>query len=176
MFSKMNPLRPTTPHLGASTNEAQENVGIQVAEQIRDFCATGEIRNAINMPSLDAAALSELGGYLDIARALGKLLAKLGPANPDSLRVSYHGALAEKDTALISRSVLCSFLEAARCDGQINIVNAPGVAKELGTSSSFETTTALELSVQLAQLSATPEPISQISPSQEICKKTMHSP
>lgn len=121
-----------TPHLGASTNEAQENVGIQVAEQIRDFCATGEIRNAINMPSLDAAALSELGGYLDIARALGKLLAKLGPANPDSLRVSYHGALAEKDTALISRSVLCSFLEAARCDGQINIVNAPGVAKELG--------------------------------------------
>ncbi|MDB4353717.1 phosphoglycerate dehydrogenase [Akkermansiaceae bacterium] len=121
-----------TPHLGASTNEAQENVGIQVAEQIRDFCATGEIRNAINMPSLDATALSELGAYLDIAKALGKLLAKLGPANPDSLRVSYHGPLAEKDTALISRSVLTAFLEAARCDGQVNIVNAPSVAKEMG--------------------------------------------
>ncbi|MGC6426841.1 MAG: phosphoglycerate dehydrogenase [Akkermansiaceae bacterium] len=121
-----------TPHLGASTNEAQENVGIQVAEQIRDFCATGEIRNAINMPSLDAAALNELGGYLNIAKALGKLLAKLGPANPDSLRVSYHGPLAEKDTALISRSVLTANLEAARCDGQVNIVNAPAVAKEMG--------------------------------------------
>jgi len=121
-----------TPHLGASTNEAQENVGIQVAEQIRDFCATGEIRNAINMPSLDAAALAEVGPYLDIAKALGKLLAKLGMDNPDSLRVSYHGDLAEKDTALISRSVLASYLEAARNDGQVNIVNAPAVAKEMG--------------------------------------------
>ncbi|MFT6861813.1 MAG: D-3-phosphoglycerate dehydrogenase, partial [Akkermansiaceae bacterium] len=121
-----------TPHLGASTNEAQENVGIQVAEQIRDFCATGEIRNAINMPSMDAAALSELGCYIDIAKALGKLLAKIGPDNPDSLRVSYHGPISEKDTALISRSVLSNFLEAARCDGQVNIVNAPGVAKEMG--------------------------------------------
>ena len=74
-----------TPHLGASTAEAQENVGIQVAEQIRDFLATGEIRNAINMPSLDAAALAEVGPYLDLAHALGKLLAKLGmhPQRPD---------------------------------------------------------------------------------------------
>jgi len=121
-----------TPHLGASTNEAQENVGIQVAEQIRDFCASGEIRNAINMPSMDASALSELGSFIDIARALGKLLAKLGPDNPDSLRVSYHGPIAEKDTALISRSVLTTFLESARSDGQVNIVNAPAVAKEMG--------------------------------------------
>ncbi len=121
-----------TPHLGASTNEAQENVGIQVAEQIRDFVATGEIRNAINMPSLDAAALSELGSYLDIAKALGKLIAKLGPANPDSLRVSYHGAISEKNTALVSRSVLTTYLESARADGQVNIVNAPAVAKEMG--------------------------------------------
>ncbi len=121
-----------TPHLGASTNEAQENVGIQVAEQIRDFCATGEIRNAINMPSMDAAALSELGSYIDIAKALGKLLAKLGPDNPDSLRVSYHGPISDKDTALVSRSVLTNFLEAARSDGQVNIVNAPGIAKEMG--------------------------------------------
>ena len=121
-----------TPHLGASTNEAQENVGIQVAEQIRDFLATGEIRNAINMPSLDGAALAELGSYIDIAQALGKLLAKLGPENPDALRVSYHGPLAEKDTALISRSVLTSLLETTRADGQVNIVNAPAVAKNMG--------------------------------------------
>ncbi|MBT6400866.1 MAG: phosphoglycerate dehydrogenase [Verrucomicrobia bacterium] len=121
-----------TPHLGASTNEAQENVGIQVAEQIRDFCATGEIRNAINMPSMDATALNELGCYIDIASGLGKLLAKIGPDNPDSLRISYHGPISNKDTALISRSVLTSFLEAARNDGQVNIVNAPAIAKEMG--------------------------------------------
>ena len=121
-----------TPHLGASTAEAQENVGIQVAEQIRDYLTTGEIRNAINMPSLDAKALSEIGDYLDIGKALGKLLAKLGPANPDSLRISYHGDLAEKNTSLISRKALLGYLEVARPDGQVNIVNAPAVAKDMG--------------------------------------------
>ncbi|MDP0489853.1 MAG: phosphoglycerate dehydrogenase [Verrucomicrobiota bacterium JB023] len=121
-----------TPHLGASTAEAQENVGIQVAEQVRDFLATGEIRNAINMPSLDATARQEIGPYLDLAASLGKLAAKLGPENPDSLRVSYHGPLGKKDTGLISRSALTSLLEASRPDGQVNIVNAPAVAKEMG--------------------------------------------
>ncbi len=121
-----------TPHLGASTNEAQENVGIQVAEQLRDFLTTGEIRNAINMPSLDAAALSEIGGYLDLATSLGKFLAKLGPANPDAIRVSYHGAISEKDTSLISRTVLTGYLETARPDGQVNIVNAPSIACDMG--------------------------------------------
>jgi D-3-phosphoglycerate dehydrogenase / 2-oxoglutarate reductase len=121
-----------TPHLGASTNEAQENVGIQVAEQLRDFFVTGEIRNAINMPSLDAAALAAVGPYLEIARALGKLLVKVGPDNPDSLRVSYHGSLAKKDTSLISRTALTALLEASRPDGQVNIVNAPAIAASLG--------------------------------------------
>lgn len=121
-----------TPHLGASTNEAQENVGIQVAEQLRDFLTTGEIRNAINMPSLDAGALAEVGQYLELANSLGKFLAKLGPDNPDSLRVSYHGEIAEKDTALISRTVLTGYLEAARSEGQVNIVNSPAVAHDMG--------------------------------------------
>lgn len=121
-----------TPHLGASTNEAQENVGIQVAEQLRDFLTTGEIRNAINMPSLDAAALEAVGGYLDLASSLGKFLAKLGPANPDSLRVSFHGGIAKRDTSLVSRTVLTGYLEAARPDGQVNIVNSPAVAADMG--------------------------------------------
>jgi len=128
-----------TPHLGASTNEAQENVGIQVAEQLRDFLTTGEIRNAINMPSLDAAALSEIGGYLDLAASLGKFLAKLGPVSPDSLRVSYHGAIAEKGTSLISRTVLTGYLEAARPDGQVNIVNSPSVARDMGLATTEST-------------------------------------
>jgi hypothetical protein len=121
-----------TPHLGASTNEAQENVGIEVAIQIRDFLTTGEIRNAINMPSLDAAALAAIGPYLELAGALGTLLAKLGPANPDSIRVSYHGDLATKDTGLISRTALYRLLECSRPDGQVNLVNAPAIAKAMG--------------------------------------------
>lgn len=133
-----------TPHLGASTAEAQENVGIQVAEQIRDFLTTGEIRNAINMPSLDAEALAELKPYLSVAAALGKTLAKLGPASADALRVSYHGPLAEKDTSLLSRTILTSLLQEASADGQVNIVNSPGIAKNMGlnlTESTINATT-----------------------------------
>jgi len=128
-----------TPHLGASTNEAQENVGIQVAEQLRDFLTTGEIRNAINMPSMDAAALNEIGNYLDLAASLGKFLAKLGPVSPDSLRVSYHGAISEKDTSLISRTVLTGYLETARADGQVNIVNSPSIARDMGLTTTEST-------------------------------------
>ena len=120
-----------TPHLGASTNEAQENVGIQVAEQIRDFLMTGEIRNAINMPSLDAKAAEEIGTYLDLGKALGTLLAQLGPENPEALRVSYHGDLAQKDTALVSRTVLTALLSNA-AESDINIVNSPAKAQAMG--------------------------------------------
>jgi len=63
---------------------------------------------------------------------MGKFIAKLGPANPDSLRVSYHGDIGDKDTALISRTALTGYLEAAGDDGQVNIVNATAVAKEMG--------------------------------------------
>lgn len=121
-----------TPHLGASTAEAQENVGIQVAEQLRDYLATGEIRNAVNMPSLDAATLAAVGPYLDLARALGRLLAKLGPIQPDAIRISYHGAVGEADTTLITRTALTGYLEGARQEPEVNLVNAPSVAQALG--------------------------------------------
>ena len=84
------------------------------------------------MPSLDASALAEIGNYLELASSLGKFLAKLGPINPDALRVSYHGGIAEKDTSLISRTLLTGYLEAARPDGQVNIVNSPSVARDMG--------------------------------------------
>ncbi len=84
------------------------------------------------MPSLDAAALAEVGHYLDLATSLGKFLAKLGPVNPDSLRVSYHGDISQKNTTLISRTALTGYLTAARANGQVNIVNATAVAKDMG--------------------------------------------
>jgi len=121
-----------TPHLGASTAEAQENVGIQVAEQLRDFLTTGEIRNAVNMPSLDAQTLEAVGAYLDLARALGRALARLGPVQPDSIRVSYHGPVGETDTSLVTRTALTGFLEHCRQEDQVNIVNAPSIAQSMG--------------------------------------------
>ena len=121
-----------TPHLGASTAEAQENVGIEVAIQIKDFLQTGEIRNAVNMPNLDAKTLESVGPYLDLASSLGKLISKIAPEQCDSIRVSYLGAVSEMDTELITRQVLTGYLASASNEAQVNLINAPAVAKALG--------------------------------------------
>jgi D-3-phosphoglycerate dehydrogenase len=121
-----------TPHLGASTAEAQENVGIEVAHQVRDFLVTGEIRNAVNMPNLDAKTIAEVGKYMDLASALGKLAAKIGPGQADAIRVSFAGPVAEMDTELITRSVLTGYLSSARNEAQVNLINSPAVAKAFG--------------------------------------------
>ncbi|MGD7652834.1 MAG: phosphoglycerate dehydrogenase [Verrucomicrobiales bacterium] len=127
-----------TPHLGASTAEAQENVGIQVAEQVRDFLATGEIRNAVNMPSLDSATLEKVGPYLELARSLGRLAAITGPAQADTIQVSYLGPVSELDTELITRTALTGYLTNAR-EESVNLVNAPAIAKDLGLNVSEST-------------------------------------
>ncbi len=121
-----------TPHLGASTAEAQENVGIQVAEQILSFFVEGSITNAVNMPSLDGKTLEELGPILDMAKALGRSLAKLAPSQADALRVNFYGSIADLDTALITRMVLVGYLENARQESQVNLVNATAFAKQMG--------------------------------------------
>jgi D-3-phosphoglycerate dehydrogenase len=120
-----------TPHLGASTAEAQENVGIEVAHQLRDFLVTGEIRNAVNMPNLDSRTLESLGPYLDLAKSLGKLVSKIAPPQCDSIRVSYLGPVSELDTELVTRTVLTGYLAAAH-DLHVNLVNAPAIAKSHG--------------------------------------------
>ncbi|MBX3739831.1 phosphoglycerate dehydrogenase [Luteolibacter sp. SL250] len=121
-----------TPHLGASTAEAQENVGIEVAHQVKDFLVTGEIRNAVNMPNLDSKTIEEVGPYLDLAQSLGKLLYKIGPAQSDSIKVSYVGPVSEIDTELVKRSVLSGYLSAAHHEAQVNLINAPAIAKAHG--------------------------------------------
>lgn len=121
-----------TPHLGASTAEAQENVGTEVAVQIRDFLLTGEIRNAVNMPSLDARTLETVGHYLPLASALGKLLSKIAPSQCDGIRVSYLGPVSDLDTSLITRTVLTGYLGDAHTEARVNLVNAPAIAKNLG--------------------------------------------
>lgn len=143
-----------TPHLGASTAEAQENVGIEVAYQIRDYLVSGEIRNAVNMPNLDAQTLENVGPYLDLATSLGKLLSRIAPAQCDSLQVSYLGPVSELDTELITRTVLTGYLAAAHHESQVNLVNAPAVAKQLGIQIT-ESTVALATNwTELIQVSA----------------------
>lgn len=143
-----------TPHLGASTAEAQENVGIEVAHQVRDFLVTGEIRNAVNMPNLDSRTLESLGPYLDLAKSLGKLLSKIAPAQCDSLRVSYLGPVSELDTELLTRTALTGFLAAAHHEAQVNLVNAPAIAKAHGIAVTESTAAIATNFTELIEVSA----------------------
>jgi D-3-phosphoglycerate dehydrogenase / 2-oxoglutarate reductase len=143
-----------TPHLGASTAEAQENVGIEVAHQVRNFLLTGEIVNAVNMPNLDSRTLESVGPYLDLANSLGKLLAKIAPAQCDSIRVSYLGPVSELDTELITRKVLTGYLAGAHHEAQVNLINAPAVAKAHGILVSKSTVALATNCTELIEVSA----------------------
>ncbi len=120
-----------TPHLGASTEEAQESVGIQVAEQVADVLAGGTIRNAVNMPSLDAKTLKTLKPHLDFGEKLGRLLAQLAPSRIERLVIEFCGKAVDLPGDPITRSVLKGFLEHAE-GSEVNYVNAPSLAAQLG--------------------------------------------
>lgn len=143
-----------TPHLGASTAEAQENVGIEVAHQVKNFLLTGEIVNAVNMPNLDSRTLESVGPYLDLAASLGKLLSKIAPAQCDAIRVSYLGPVSELDTELVTRKVLTGYLSGAHCEAQVNLVNAPAIAKSHGILVSESTVALATNCTELIEVSA----------------------
>ncbi len=143
-----------TPHLGASTAEAQENVGIEVAHQVKDFLLTGEIRNAVNMPNLDGRTLASVGPYLELASALGKMLSKIAPTQCDTIRVSYLGPVSELDTELITRMTLTGYLAAAYDEAQVNLVNAPSVAKTMGLQVTESTVALATNCTELIEVSA----------------------
>jgi D-3-phosphoglycerate dehydrogenase len=143
-----------TPHLGASTAEAQENVGIEVAHQVKNFLTTGEIVNAVNMPNLDSRTLESVGPYLDLADSLGKLLSKIAPAQCDGIRVSYLGPVSELDTELITRKVLTGYLAAAHHEAQVNLINAPAIAKAHGINVSKSTAALATNCTELIEVSA----------------------
>jgi D-3-phosphoglycerate dehydrogenase / 2-oxoglutarate reductase len=120
-----------TPHLGASTEEAQENVGIEVAEAITDYLVNGAVRNAVNLPNLDAKTYALVKPYLNLGAKLGRLVAQLAPKRNDRLMVTYGGKAAQLPTDPITRSVLKGFLESA--GGQdVNQVNVRTMASTLG--------------------------------------------
>ena len=120
----------STPHLGASTNEAQVNVAIQVAEQMADYLVSGGITNALNVPSLSAEEAPRLKPYMALAEKLGSLIGQL--AHGEIARVSIHseGAAAELNQKPIVSAVLAGFLRVH--SDTVNMVNAPFLAKERG--------------------------------------------
>src|SRR5204863_2514953 len=120
-----------TPHLGASTEEAQENVGIEVAEAITDYLVHGAVRNAVNLPNLDAKTYALVKPYLNLGEKLGRLLAQLAPKRNQRLVITYGGKAAELPGDPISRSILKGFLESAG-GRDVNQVNVRALAAALG--------------------------------------------
>jgi D-3-phosphoglycerate dehydrogenase / 2-oxoglutarate reductase len=120
-----------TPHLGASTAEAQESVGIEIAQAIRAILLQGEIRNAVNMPNIDARTLEVVGPYLSLGAKLGRLLSQIAPKRCERLNINYSGKVSEIDTAAVTRAVLKGYLFAA-AGKEVNEVNAPALAANLG--------------------------------------------
>ena len=121
-----------TPHLGASTAEAQEKCGIEVAEVIAGYLLTGEVRNAVNLPYLDARTYEQVKPYLPLGEALGKLLAQLAPANADRLYLTYGGHARQlPNIDPVTRAVLRGFLSGSNLK-DVNNVNVRSVAQSLG--------------------------------------------
>jgi D-3-phosphoglycerate dehydrogenase len=121
-----------TPHLGASTQEAQEKCGIEVAEVIAGYLLTGEVRNAVNLPYLDAKTYELVKPYLPLGEALGKLLAQLAPAGADRIYITYGGHARElPNVDPVTRAVLRGFLESSALK-DVNNVNVRAAAASIG--------------------------------------------
>lgn len=119
-----------TPHLGASTNEAQVNVALQVAEQMADFLVTGGITNALNVPSLSAEEAPKLKPYMALAEKLGSLVGQLAHGALSGISVEVEGAAAQLNQKPITSAVLAGMMRVH--SDIVNMVNAPFLAKERG--------------------------------------------
>ncbi len=121
-----------TPHLGASTDEAQENVGIEVAEAISAFLISGEVRNAVNLPALDAKTYAHLRPYLLLGEKIGKLLGQLAPKQLDRVYITFGGKARELPaTDPVTRAILRGLLEPS-VGQDLNSVNVRAIARNRG--------------------------------------------
>lgn len=119
-----------TPHLGASTTEAQVNVALQVAEQMSDYLVNGGVSNALNMPSLSAEEAPRLKPYMALAQNLGSLVGQLAHGNLTEISIEREGAIARLSGKPVTAAVLAGFMQ--RYSDSVNMVNAPYLAKERG--------------------------------------------
>jgi D-3-phosphoglycerate dehydrogenase len=120
-----------TPHLAASTEEAQDRAGVIVAEQVAAALEGGLVSNAVNIPSVGAEELEVLGPFIPLATKLGRLAMELAQGRADRITLAYLGGLAERDTRLLTIAALNGAFQ-GRCDQPVNFVNAPLIAAERG--------------------------------------------
>jgi len=121
-----------TPHLGASTAEAQESVGVEIAEAIAEVLQGGRIRNAINMPSIDPKDLESLRPYLDLCQRLGAFARQAAKGSVKAIHITYFGAIVDFDCVPLTRAVQKGWLMGIVGDDGVNDVNAPFKLKDLG--------------------------------------------
>ncbi len=120
-----------TPHLGASTAEAQTQVAVEAVQLLTDFLLKGQIRHAVNTAAIDPQTLQAIRGYLDLAYRLGRFEAQWSHGNASSCRLQYRGEIAESDTRLLTAAFCAGFLEQA-LDAEVNVVNAAMLMQERG--------------------------------------------
>jgi D-3-phosphoglycerate dehydrogenase / 2-oxoglutarate reductase len=121
-----------TPHLGASTAEAQENVGLEAAECIVSALTGGMVRNAVNAPSVDPEVLRQLRPYLHLGEKLGSVIQQLTPDQITKITITYSGKLADLEVKPVNRAIQRGYLR--RISNDVNDVNAPRIMKRLGIS------------------------------------------
>lgn len=119
-----------TPHLGASTTEAQENVAVEIAEQMSDYLLTGAVRNALNMPSLTAEQAEKLTPYMKLVEQLGSFAGQLTKTGVKRLHIEYEGQAAELDCRPLTQAAIMGFLRPML--DSVNHVNAPVLARQRG--------------------------------------------
>lgn len=120
-----------TPHLGASTEEAQTQVAVEAVELLLNYLSTGEVRHAVNMAAVDQKTLRAMQGYLDLAYRLGRFLAQWNTSGPSSCKLFYRGEITSKNTNLLTASFCAGLLEGAM-EEEVNIVNAEMLLRERG--------------------------------------------
>ena len=126
-----------TPHLGASTTEAQENVALQVAEQMSDYLLTGAVQNALNMPSVTAEEASVMGPWIKLSAHLGAFVGQMTDEPIKAINVLYDGVVSEMNLNALNAAVIAGVMKATNPD--VNMVSAPVMAKERGVQVTITT-------------------------------------
>ncbi|MDQ2953511.1 MAG: ACT domain-containing protein, partial [Pseudomonadota bacterium] len=119
-----------TPHLGAATTEAQENVALQIAEQMSDYLLHGAISNAVNFPSITAEEAPKLKPFIALAEKLGSFAGQLTETGISKVQITYEGAVAQMKTRALTSAAMAGLLRPML--QEVNVVSAPIVAKERG--------------------------------------------
>src|SRR5271168_346950 len=145
-----------TPHVAGSTAEAQEELGNQVAVQVRDYLAEGIIRNAVNLPALSPDQYRRVRPYLALAERLGSLVSQAAATRPARVKILYAGEVTELGTHLLRSAVLAGLLNAV-LDEKVNVVNAPAVAAARGLTVEEETRRREQGFRNTVEVSALPE-------------------